>query len=69
VIFTRFGVPVKIVGARRLHDGGFEVDCDSLDEVRKARWTRHARELKADGGMAEIVRAAELYLYEEKHVG
>ena len=63
MIFTQYGVPVEVVGARRLRTGGIEVDCNSTE----GDWAgvRNVKELKADGGIKEILKAAEPFLKEQ----
>jgi hypothetical protein len=56
-IYTRYGVEVRIVGAADFDVMGLV----KVQDVRQPEWVRdrHVSELRADGGIQEIVQAAE----------
>ncbi len=52
MIFSRFGVPIRIVSYCGIHGGGKLVDCENPETGKRRFYFSHT--LRADGGIAEI---------------
>ena len=57
MIYTRFGSPVKVLRGN-LQNGHVDVLC-TFEDGTEGEYQTWANELKADGGLAEIVQAIE----------
>lgn len=66
MIFSTMGLPLKVVGAIKNSDGDIEIECDRIEPPFARHW-RLLHQLKTDGGIKEILAAAEPFLKEQRH--